>query len=104
MTKMQTVPIAGFTLNERAYIRIELDMIFSTHTTVAEGFLLKAWRGGTALPNRRAPAVNAPVLAQESARGRNAADTGSVRRSVLLDHVLRRTPVTAAPSAAAAGF
>ena len=46
MTKMQTVPIAGFTLNERAYIRNELDMIFSTLPTVAEGFQLKTWQGG----------------------------------------------------------
>jgi hypothetical protein len=31
---------------EREYIRRELDMFFSTYPTVAEGFQLKAWRGG----------------------------------------------------------
>ena len=46
MTKMEAVPIAGFTPSERAYIRNELDMFFSTLPTVAEGFQLKTWRGG----------------------------------------------------------
>jgi hypothetical protein len=35
-----------FTPGERAYIRNQLDMFFSTLPTVAEGFLLKTWRGG----------------------------------------------------------
>ena len=35
-----------FTPGERAYIRRELDMFFSTYPTVAEGFQLKTWRGG----------------------------------------------------------
>jgi len=47
MSKAQTTPIAGFTPGERAYIRNELDMFFSTLPTVAEGFQLKTWRGGT---------------------------------------------------------
>ncbi len=38
--------IAGFTSGERDYIRHELDQFFSTLPTVAEGFMLKAWRGG----------------------------------------------------------
>jgi hypothetical protein len=46
MTKTQTVPTGGFTPGERAYIRNELDMFFSTLPTVAEGFQLKTWRGG----------------------------------------------------------
>src|SRR5271166_1652196 len=46
MSKAQTTPIAGFTPSERAYIRNELDMFFSTLPTVAEGFQLKTWRGG----------------------------------------------------------
>ncbi len=46
MTKMQTAPVAKFTPGERDYIRRELDMFFSTLPTVAEGFQLKAWRGG----------------------------------------------------------
>jgi hypothetical protein len=35
-----------FTPGERAYVRNQLDMFFSTLPTVAEGFLLKTWRGG----------------------------------------------------------
>jgi hypothetical protein len=46
MSKNQTVPGNGFTAAERAYIRNELDIFFSTLPTVAEGFLLKTWRGG----------------------------------------------------------
>jgi hypothetical protein len=46
MTKMQTAPDSGFTARERAYIRGELDMFFSTLPTVAEGFQLKTWRSG----------------------------------------------------------
>lgn len=37
---------AGFTPGERAYIRSELDMFFSTLPRVADGFMLKTWRGG----------------------------------------------------------
>jgi hypothetical protein len=47
MSKTQTEPFAGFTSGERAYIRGELDRIFSTLPTVAEGFQLKIWRGGS---------------------------------------------------------
>jgi hypothetical protein len=35
-----------FTPGERAYIRRELDMFFSTLPRVADGFQLKTWRGG----------------------------------------------------------
>jgi 2-hydroxychromene-2-carboxylate isomerase len=46
MTKLQTEPVAVFTAGERNYIRGELDLVFSTLPTVAEGFQLKTWRGG----------------------------------------------------------
>ena len=46
MSKSETAPATGFTPGERAYIRNELDMFFSTLPTVAEGFHLKTWRGG----------------------------------------------------------
>jgi hypothetical protein len=46
MTKTQTAPISAFTPGERAYIRNELDIFFSTLPSVAEGFQLKTWRGG----------------------------------------------------------
>src|SRR5580700_220922 len=44
MTKK--VPVTRLTPGERAYIRRELDMFFSTLPTVADGFQLKTWRGG----------------------------------------------------------
>jgi hypothetical protein len=46
MIKMQTGPVQVFTTSERNYIRGELDLVFSTLPTVAEGFQLKTWRGG----------------------------------------------------------
>ena len=45
-----------FTSGERAYIRGELDQFMSTLPTVAEGFMLKTWRGG---PNARQPKLSA---------------------------------------------
>jgi 2-hydroxychromene-2-carboxylate isomerase len=45
MTKLQPGPVAVFTAGERNYIRGELDLVFSTLPTVAEGFQLKTWRG-----------------------------------------------------------
>jgi hypothetical protein len=47
MTKPQKAPVTGFTTGERDYIRRELDMFFSTYPSVAEGFQLKTWRGGS---------------------------------------------------------
>src|SRR3984893_13453715 len=46
---MSKVATAAMTLTpgERDYIRRELDMFFSTYPTVAEGFQLKTWRGGS---------------------------------------------------------
>jgi hypothetical protein len=47
MSTQQTTMIAGFTSRERDYIRRELDQFFSTLPTVADGFQLRTWRGGT---------------------------------------------------------
>src|SRR5271165_5789495 len=46
MSKTLDRTIAGFTAEERDYIRRELDIFFSTLPSVAEGFHLKTWRGG----------------------------------------------------------
>jgi hypothetical protein len=46
MSETQSDPVVGFSAGERAYIRRELDMFFSTYPTVAGGFMLKTWRGG----------------------------------------------------------
>jgi hypothetical protein len=55
MTKK--VPVTGLTPGERAYIRRELDMFFSTLPTVAEGFQLKTWRGGPEAGKPKVPPV-----------------------------------------------
>jgi len=57
MAKMQTAPAAGFTPGERDYIRRELDMVFSTLPTVAEGFQLRTWRGGPEAGQPKIPPV-----------------------------------------------
>jgi hypothetical protein len=46
MSETQPDPVVGFSAGERDYIRRELDMFFSTYPTVADGFMLKTWRGG----------------------------------------------------------
>jgi hypothetical protein len=66
MTETQTAPSVVFTPNERAYIRNELDIFFSTLPTVAEGFQLKTWRGG---PDRGKPKIS-PVAKGLLDRGR----------------------------------
>jgi len=57
MAKMLTAPAAGFTPGERDYIRRELDMVFSTLPTVAEGFQLRTWRGGLQAGQPKIPPV-----------------------------------------------
>jgi hypothetical protein len=46
MSETHSESVVGFSAGERDYIRRELDMFFSTFPAVAEGFLLKTWRGG----------------------------------------------------------
>jgi 2-hydroxychromene-2-carboxylate isomerase len=57
--------IAGFTTGERDYIRRELDMVFSTLPSVAEGFQPKTWRGG---PDAGKPKLS-PIAKGLIARG-----------------------------------
>jgi hypothetical protein len=47
MVRSKRALIAGLTSTEREYIRRELDQFFNTLPTVAEGFQLNTWRGGT---------------------------------------------------------
>jgi hypothetical protein len=72
MTETQTAPDSGFTPGERAYIRGELDIFFSTLPSVAEGFQLKTWRGG---PDRGKPKIS-PVARGLLERGLMLLDTG----------------------------
>ena len=46
MSTSNPPPAASFTTGERAYIRSELDMFFSTLPSAADGFMLKLWRSG----------------------------------------------------------
>ena len=71
MTETQTATGADFTASERAYVRSELDMIFSTLPTVADGFQLKTWRGG---PDRGKPKIS-PVAKGLLERGLMRLDT-----------------------------
>jgi len=71
MTETQAASGADFTASERAYIRSELDMIFSTLPTVADGFQLKAWRGD---PDRGKPKIS-PVAKGLLERGLMRLDT-----------------------------
>ena len=57
-TMQQKAMIAGFTAAERDYIRGNLDQVFSTLPTVADGFLLKTWRSG---PQAGQPKVPLPA-------------------------------------------
>ena len=57
MIKMQTAPADAFTPGERAHIRNELSMHFSTLPTVAEGFQLRNWRGGPQAGQPKLPPV-----------------------------------------------
>jgi hypothetical protein len=68
MTKMQTLPVAGFTAGERDYIRRELDMFFSTFPTVAEGFSLRTWRGGPQAGKPKLPPAAKTLLERELMR------------------------------------
>ena len=72
MNETQTALVADFTASERAYIRTELDIFFSTLPTVAEGFMLKTWRGG---PDRGKPKIS-PVAKGLLDRGLMRLDRG----------------------------
>ena len=72
MTETQTASSADITASERAYIRTELGMFFSTLPAVADGFQLKTWRGG---PDRGQPKIS-PVAKGLIERGLMRLDTG----------------------------
>jgi hypothetical protein len=61
MSKMATAATT-FTPGERDYIRRELDMFFSTYPTVAEGFQLKTWRGGSQAGQPKLPPAAQSLL------------------------------------------
>jgi hypothetical protein len=68
MTKPQKTLAAGFTTAEREYIRRELNMFFSTYPSVAEGFRLKTWRGGTQAGQPKIPPTAKGLLERDLMR------------------------------------
>jgi hypothetical protein len=73
MSKLNQPIASGFTPGERDYIRRELDMFFSTYPAVAEGFMIKTWRGGV---DAGKPKLS-PVAKGLIDRGLMRLDTGS---------------------------
>jgi hypothetical protein len=72
MSETQSDPVVGFSAGERDYIRRELDMFFSTFPTIADGFLLKTWRGGPQAGQPKLPPAARSLLE----RGLMRLDTG----------------------------
>jgi hypothetical protein len=62
MSETHPGPVPGFSAGERDYIRRELDMFFSTYPTVADGFMLKTWRGGQQAGQPKLPPVAKSLL------------------------------------------
>ena len=59
MTRPESPAATRLTPDERAYVRRELDLFFSTLPRVADGFYLRTWRGGP-----RAGQPKLPLAAQ----------------------------------------
>jgi hypothetical protein len=64
MSTMKARMIAGFTAGERDYVRRALDRFFSTLPTVAEGIMLKTWRGGPQAGQPKVPPAAQSLLAR----------------------------------------
>ncbi len=73
MATHTTQPDSGFSPEERAYIRRELDMVFSTLPTVADGLQLKIWATG---PSKGSPKLS-PAAQTLVARCLMEVDTGA---------------------------
>jgi len=67
MTTTDTQP-SEFTPNERAYIRSELDQVFSTFPTVADGIQLRTWRTGARKDQPKLPPAAQSLLARDLVR------------------------------------
>ena len=64
MSKLQELPVAGFTPREREYIRVALSRFFSTLPSVTEGIQLRRWRGGPQAGQPKLPAVAQGLIAR----------------------------------------
>ncbi len=56
MSRSESAAVASFTPGERAHIRRELDMFFSTLPSVADGYL-QVWRGGPQAGEPKLPPI-----------------------------------------------
>ena len=64
MSLSESPPPAGLTPDERAYIRRELDLFFSTLPRVADGLYLRTWRGGPQAGEPKVPLAAQGLLAR----------------------------------------
>lgn len=75
MDSFQSQRLKALTPLERAYVRRELDMFFSTLPRVSDGFPLKSWRSGAhagkpKIPTAATDMVARGLLASTRQRGR----------------------------------
>jgi 2-hydroxychromene-2-carboxylate isomerase len=64
MSKVQDLPVDGFTPRERDFIRNALNRFFSTLPSVAEGIQLRRWRGGPQAGQPKLPAIVQGLIAR----------------------------------------
>jgi hypothetical protein len=64
MSLSESPAATGLTPDERAYIRRELDLFFSTLPRVADGFYLRTWRGGPQAGQPKVPLAAQGLLAR----------------------------------------
>ena len=93
MSKQPDRMIAGLTSRERDYIRGELDMVFSTLPSVAEGFHLKTWRGGPEAGKPKLPLAAKGLLARgQLARLRGERPAKAPRKTTAADAQAPESP------------
>ena len=80
MDDIQPQRLTALTPLERAYVRRELDMFFSTLPRVSDGFPIKTWRSGVQAGKPKIPTAAADMLA----RGLLALDTTTRPARLLL--------------------
>ena len=64
MSLSESPAATGLTPDERAYIRRELDLFFSTLPRVADGLYLRTWRGGPQAGQPKVPLAAQGLLAR----------------------------------------
>ena len=67
MSPSESPAATGLTPDERAYVRRELDLFFSTLPRVADGLHLRTWRGGPQAGRPKLPVAAQDLLARAGA-------------------------------------